>query len=206
MKKKSPKRITKYLKRYSYAIIFATAFIIGIIFYVKITNPKINKREVITSTQLEKIVNISELSTFTAIYNGIAQVMNEKHPDKTDYYVAYEAKVNAGTDFEKININLDNENSLITVTLPQVRITSIDVDITSLDYIFINEKRNISSVSKDAYNACREDVERECQENTDGAIFELAKQNAEKIMRALIKPFVDQVYSEYTVDIIWKEE
>lgn len=36
------------------------------------------KKEIVTVSALEKIVNVSELSTFTAVYNGIAQVMDEK--------------------------------------------------------------------------------------------------------------------------------
>lgn len=46
---------------------------------------------------LERIIDVSELSTFTVIYNGIAQVANEKKLELIDYY-AYVATVNAGID------------------------------------------------------------------------------------------------------------
>ena len=55
-------------------------------------------QEVVTISTLEKIIHTSELSTYTTAYNGIATVMNEKDPEEVDYYVAYEAKVNAGID------------------------------------------------------------------------------------------------------------
>ena len=62
---------------------------------------KKSEPEVITVSTLERIINISELSTFTAVYNGIAEVKNEKNPEDVDYYVSYEARVDAGIDFEK---------------------------------------------------------------------------------------------------------
>ena len=43
---------------------------------------KADRTSVITVSTLEKIVNTSELSTFTAVYNGIAKVMNEKKPEE----------------------------------------------------------------------------------------------------------------------------
>ena len=46
------------------------------------------KPEYVTYSVLENIVNVSELSTFEAVYNGVAQVANEKHPEKSDYYVS----------------------------------------------------------------------------------------------------------------------
>ena len=40
--------------------------------------------EVLTVSTLEKIIDVSELSTFTAVYNGIAQVADEENPESVD--------------------------------------------------------------------------------------------------------------------------
>ena len=85
---------------------------------------------------LEKIINVSELSTFTAVYNGIAQVMNEEKTEEIDYYVSYEVKVNERIDFDKITIVVDDTQKKINITLPEVYITDINVDIGSLHYNF----------------------------------------------------------------------
>ena len=58
--------------------------------------------EVVTISTLERIVDVSELSTFTAVYNGVAQVPSADKPEEISYYVSYEAKVNAGLDFQAI--------------------------------------------------------------------------------------------------------
>lgn len=153
--------------------------------------------EVITVSTLEKIINVSELSTFTAVYNGIAEVENEKKPEEIDYYVSYEAKVNAGIDFEKILIEIDNETKEIIITTPNVYITDVNVDISSLDFIFYNDKANTSTVTQQAFKACEEDVNKESEQQT--AIFDLAQQNAINILTALTQPIVEQLDADYTL-------
>lgn len=160
-----------------------------------------NPPAVITVSTLEKIIDVSDLSTFTAIYNGVAQVANEKNPEKIDYYVSYEAKVTAGIDFKDVDVTLDEEGKHIYVTLPPVTVKPPNVDISSLEYIFLNKKANTSSVSEAAYKACEEDAKKESGE--ENAIMVLAQENAENIIRALIDPFVKQLDNDYELEIRW---
>ena len=125
--------------------------------------------------------------------------MNKQKPEETDYYVSYEAKVNAGINFEEIKITMDEETKEINIDIPNVHITDINVDIASLDFIFYNKKANTSSVTQEAFRACEEDVRRESE--AQDAIFELAQQNAVNILTALTKPLVDQFAAEYTIVI-----
>ena len=156
--------------------------------------------EIITYSVLEKIVNTSNLSTYEAVYNGIAEVKNEKNPDKVDYYVSYEAKVKVGFDFSKIRYELNTQKKHLTVYIPEVSITSTNVDIGSMDFIFMNERANKETVSQAAYKACEQDVERESK--TQNAIFELGQQNAKNYVQALVTPFVKQLDAAYTVDYV----
>ena len=148
---------------------------------------------------LERIINVSELSTFTAVYNGIARVANEKKPEKIDYYVSYEATVNAGIDFQKVEISMDEEQKTITLKVPEAHITNQSVEMSSLDFIFLNQKADKSGVTEAAYKACEEDVRQESEQQT--AICELAKQNAENVLKALTKPIVDQLGDGYQLVI-----
>lgn len=155
--------------------------------------------QVLNTSTLEKIINVSELSTFTAVYNGIAEVANEKKPDQIDYYVSYEATVNAGIDFQTVGVSMDEEQKIITLKVPEAHITNLAVDMSSLDFIFLNKKADKSGVTEDAYKACEEDVKRESEQQT--AICELAKQNAENVLKALTKPIVDQLGDGYQLVI-----
>ena len=155
--------------------------------------------QVFNKSTLERIINVSELSTFTAVYNGIARVANEKKPEKIDYYVSYEATVNAGIDFQKVEISMDEEQKTITLKVPEAHITNQSVEMSSLDFIFLNQKADKSGVTEAAYKACEEDVRQESEQQS--AICELAKQNAENVLKALTKPIVDQLGDGYQLVI-----
>ena len=88
---------------------------------------------------------------------------------------------------------------MITVKIPEIKITDVNVDIGSLDYIFENKKANTETVSEQAYKECIEDVTRESAE--EKAIYELAKQNAKNTMEAIIQPFMEQLDEEYQLQI-----
>lgn len=171
----------------------------GIFLKSKLFDRQENKEEILTLSTLEKIINISELSTFQAVYNGIAKGVDIENPDKLDYYVSYQAKVYAGFDFEKVKITMDEDTKKITVIIPKIEITDINVDIASLDYIFLNKKANTNTVSEKAYKVCIEDAKNESEK--EAAIYDLAEQNAKNMMKALIGPFVEQLDSNYELEI-----
>ena len=133
--------------------------------------------QVFNKSALERIINVSELSTFTAVYNGIARVANEKKPEKIDYYVSYEATVNAGIDFRAVDISINEEQKTITLKVPEAHITNQSVEMSSLEFIFLNKSEQQT------------------------AICELAKQNAENVLKALTKPIVDQLGDGYQLVI-----
>ena len=177
-------------------VVFAVLIVVilAAVAIVASRNAKKEEPEIISLTALEKMVDVSDMSTFEAIYNGIAEVENEVDPTQIDYYVSYEAKVKAGFDFENLNMQVDHDRKVITV-----KITDVNVDIGSLDYIFENKKANTENVSEQAYKKCIEDVTRESAE--EKAIYELAKQNAKNTMEAIIQPFMEQLDEEYQLQI-----
>lgn len=180
-------------------IVVAVVGCIALFLFFRSAREKQKQPEVITVATLEKIINVSELSTFTAVYNGIAKVNNEQNPEKVDYYVSYEARVKAGFDLDKIKITVDNEAKTINIKIPGIYITDSTVDIGSLDFIFINDKANASTVSEQAFKACEADVKAESKQQK--AIYELARQSAINILTALTKPIVEQLDAEYTLTI-----
>lgn len=178
-----------------FAFVFVWNFVAGLLNREPEPEPE---PEIITVSTLEKIINVSELSTFKAVYNGIAEVRGDD--GKVDYYVSYDAAVDAGMDFENLKISVDNQKKEVTIAMPNVYITDVNVDISSLDYIFVDDKANTSSVSQAAFKACEEDVKTEV--STQDQIFTLAEQNAENILTALIKPIIEQLDAEYRLIIM----
>ena len=191
---------TKRIKFKHIAVLFVIILVIitALMIKIKIFNKK-SEPTIISKATLEKVINVSDLSTFEAIYNGVAAVENEEKPENIDYYVSYEAKVKAGIDFALVEVEVNEAEKIITVTLPEVKITDVDVDIASLDYIFMNNKANTQTVSAQAYKKCIKDVTKES--NSTDEIYESARQNASNIVEALISPFVEQLDSEYKLEI-----
>lgn len=179
-------------------IILIVAGLAGTFTIIKVNNSK-KEPEIITTSTLEKIIDASELSTFEAIYNGIAVVKNPEKDDKVDYYVSYKAKVQAGIDFDRVEMSIDDEKKQIVVKIPAINLGEPMVDIASMDYIFENKKANTETVSEQAYKACIEDAKNESEK--EEAIFTLAKQNAENIIRALINPFIEDMEETYELVI-----
>ena len=92
----------------------------------------------ISKASLEKVFEISELSTVDYSYNAVARAYEEDGATPK-YYVAYEGTVTAGIDFSKIVIDIDEDTKIITITLPESEIQNTTVDFGSMDYIFENK-------------------------------------------------------------------
>lgn len=190
----------KHKLKFFVIFLFIALFILGVTFsYFGLYTKKSSTPKIITISTLEKVIDISEFSTFQAVYNGIAEVRNEEDPEKIDYYVSYRAKVNAGFLFHRVEFIENKETKVITIKIPGISITDVDVDIASLDYIFENKKSNTSMISMVAYQACIEDATNESKSKPE--IKKLAMQNAENIMKALVSPFLDQMEDKYALEV-----
>lgn len=181
----------------------AVVVIFAVFLFNRFSNDK-KEAEIISTSTLEKIINVSELSTFEAVYNGIAVVNNEENPENVDYYVSYKAKVQAGIDFEKIKVSKDDESKKVVVKLPEIKLDEPMVDIASMDYIFENKRADTETVSEQAYKKCIEDAKKESE--NEEAIYTLAKQNAENIIKALVNPFIEDMDEKYELMIIFPKE
>ena len=134
----------------------------------------------ISQSSIEKILDISELSTLEYTYNAVAAGYDEDGKTLL-YHVAYEGTVSAGIDFDKLKVKVNPDKKEIRITVPEAKILDCSVNEGSLN-----------KVSK-------EDLKKKANEET--RITELAKENAISAISGLIEPWVDQVDDEYTVII-----
>lgn len=151
-----------------------------------------------TTSSLERVIQIGELYSYKTTYNGVAYVYDKQDSSKLSYYVSYNSTVRFGIDTEDVQFEADDDNKKIIVTIPDVVVKDIDVDMSSLDYIFKDKSAETSSVSRDAYLACIDDVRNEINQNTE--IFELGRQNTETIIRGLIEPLLEDT-NGYTLEV-----
>lgn len=175
-------------------VILAIAAIVLFSIIAHNSKPK-NHIEIATTSILEAFEYSSELSTFESVYNGIAELKNEKDPEKIDGYVSYSAIVKAGFDLKDAQI--DAKDKVITITFPKIKITSSDV-VEDFEFIFENDKANTDkNILKRSSDACKEDIEQELKNET--AILELAEDNAINVLTALASPIIDSLGQKYSL-------
>lgn len=154
----------------------------------------------LNSVSVVDFVENDQLNTFRTNYQDVVTVYDEKKTDKVDYYVSYDAVVDVGINFSEINIKQDNKERTITVNVPEAAIQDINVDITSLEFLFYDKKADNEDVVNNAYKICNEAAEAEIGKKEK--IIELANENVKNLVNAYIQPFMELTNNEFQVRYI----
>lgn len=153
---------------------------------------KSEKEHVITSAQLEKAIDISQLSTAEFVYNGVAEKYDDKHK-KVECYIAYNANVKVGIQMEDVKFDIDKEKKTVTPVLPEITINIAALDENAISYI--PENPDISL--KEVIILCKEDAMNEA--NNSEKLYQTAEENLRAVIEALLSPILDNAgYS-----IVW---
>lgn len=180
-------------------LIFAV-IILGSIILITI-NSGASKHRITAKSSLEKIIEINELSTIDYTYNAIATKYkdNKKDKDNIEYYVAYEGIVTAGIDFNEISIDVNEKDKIINITLPEVEIHTIRVNMGTMDYIYVKKQKEKDSISQEAYKLCKSDLKERLEKEEN--LYLNAKENAISAVEGLLKPWIDSLGGTYKVVI-----
>lgn len=204
------RRANKYKKYQKPVIIVLLAAIILIIVFMnsgheglisKAKNAIIGEEgtvSTISKASLDKVFEISELSTADYTYNAIATAY-ENDGRTVKYYVAYQGRVKAGIDFSKINIDIKEEEKIISIILPEIEFQEKTVDPGTLKYIFADKKNETENVYQEAFALCKKDLDE--RTNLEEDLLVLAQENAKAVVEALVMPWVQQVNDEYILEI-----
>lgn len=157
----------------------------------------------ISEASVKKVFEISELSTADYTYNAIARAY-EKDGVTIDYYVAYEGKVKVGIDFDKIQIEIYEEEKAILITIPEIEVQEKTVDPGTLEYIFKNKKSETETIHREAYELCQKDLEERVKQETE--LLSSAEKNTKTVVKALVEPWVEQIEPGYEVKVLLKGE
>jgi len=174
------------------AAIFALAVRNG---YILNNGPSVN---VICESSLREVVTVSKLSTAVYIYNSVTEIYdNDKKVLKC--HAKYNGTVTAGFDFSKIDVNIDLIKKKITLLLPVVEIQDVNVDSGTIEYIFTDNKYDTEELPQEAYIKCIKDLKAKAKSKDD--FLALAKENAVGTIEGLVSPWVNQIDSEYVIDV-----
>ena len=201
-KVKKPSKFSNFIKgiKTSTKIIFALAVAIVVLLagWLISTTGEDGKLTTISESSLQKIIEINELSTVDYTYNA---TVTKTKDDSSEimYHVAYEGTVTAGIDFHEIDFDLNEDEKIITITIPEIEIHNISVNMGTMDYIFTKDKYETETISQEAYKLCKADLKKRIED--EDLLKKTAKENAISSVEALFKPWIETVDKEYQVVI-----
>lgn len=182
------------MKKKLISIIFIAVIAISIIGTTIIT--KIGKNNVITSSQLEKAIDISQLSTAEFVYNGVAEKYEDNNQEKIEFYISYNANAKVGIQMEDVKFEIDEKNKTVTPILPEITVNIATLDEESISYI----PKNPDIALRDIITICKEDAMNEA--NNSEKLYQTAEDNLRAVIEALLSPILKN--AEYS--IVWKSE
>lgn len=163
--------------------------------YMAATAPK--PVEITSHAVMEKLLDVQDLATMKTTYQGVTSVTNPSNLNDVYYYISYEGEITGGVDFNAIDMDLNHDNKTLTISLPPSKITGTNVDISSLDYLFLNEKYNNETVAATALQTCVDDLTVEAMSLR--ALLEMSSENAENTVLALTMPFMESLGDDYSL-------
>lgn len=148
----------------------------------------------LSTSELEKVVSISKLSTAEYVYNGIAEIKDDN--GNVTQRIYYASTVRAGIDLTDVTFSIDNDKKTVTPIIPEITIYDPSVDESSFDYI----PRNPHLELKDIISICKEDARAEIE--SQGDIYRTARINLESAIQALTLPLLEN--KGYV--LVWPED
>lgn len=146
---------------------------------------KIGKDNVITSSKLEKAIDISELSTAEFVYNGVAEKYKDDKTEEAECYVAYNANVKVGIQMEDVKFEIDEEKKTVTPVLPEITVNIATIDEEEISYM----PKNPDISLKEVITLCKEDAMNEA--NNSDKLNQTAEDNLRAVIEALLSPVLD---------------
>lgn len=181
------KKAAKLSPAVQVAIIVLVIIVIALVVVFSLFGPgrtnMLDKDDFVTSAQLEKAVDIDELSTAEFVYNGIAEKYRE-NSDEVEFRISYDATVKAGIKMSDVTFDVDNDAKVVRPHLPEVTVTNVHVQENELDYM----PENPNSEMREVLEICEQDV---LNEAADAKGFKTtAEENLMTVIEALTTPIL----------------
>jgi hypothetical protein len=168
--------------------------------------PLITTHHEITSNSVDqRMEDIGELATQVAYVTVVnkdaskADLFGIEIPlTDSQYIFSYDVTVKAGLDFAEIVLDVNDENKVITVTLPDTKVLSSTIDLDSLE--IYDESSNIFNPLKiSKVNANQQTMtEQGTEKAIKMGILEAAQENAEMLLTNML--YVSYPSSEWTIE------
>ena len=149
--------------------------------------------------------NIGELATQAGYFTSVQtirksrQVLGIEVPGtQSNYVYSYDGVIKAGLDFEDVDVQVDDLNHVIRVTLPEISVLSTEIDENS--FVLYNDGSNLfTSLKLSEVNQSLGELKKKARESAIGnGLLENAKSNAQLLIRGFLAGLYD--LSIYTIE------
>lgn len=180
-------------------MICALIIVIIFIFCLLCLSSNNAKRERIeTKSTLERVLKISELSTYRTSYDAVVSDLDEN--GKANYHVSYKGEIKAGIDMSQIRVEI--EDKTVKIILPEVKVLDTIVQGTP-KIMFVKDKYDKLGIAAEVYQICDEDIQVAAEEND---VKKPALENAKRVVRALAENIVKEYDKEYVLEVFGEGE
>ena len=154
----------------------------------------------------ENINNIGEL--ITAEYQITAVENFEEHSElwgftlpgtTTEFIYSYTSMVYAGVDLSSATVTCDEDSQVITVSIPQASILSVDIDTNSFEVYYEDSGLFTDLTLEDVGTSMDDYRDTITTRAAESGLLDRASENAENMVYSVIAGLVDQ--SIYTVNV-----
>ena len=151
-----------------------------------------------------QIQDVGELATQAGYFTTVQQIRKSREVlgievpgTQSNYVYSYDGTIKAGIDFADVDVEVDELRHVITVSLPEVRILSTEIDEDS--FVLYNDGANLfTSLKLEDVDKSNTELKKAARETAiRNGLLENARSNAE----LLIKGFLSGAYdlTKYTV-------
>lgn len=155
----------------------------------------IEENYTLTISTVEKITKpASDLITSKYIYKdadtyeNYKKLFDKRVPFTTDKVVfTYEGTVSVGIDLSEVKYEIDNENKIISIKLPEIKIKANEIDESSFEYPFESDSVfNTTGMSDytELLATLKEEKEKEVKGDTE--FMERARYNTENVLKEFL--------------------
>lgn len=159
--------------------------------------------EITVSTEIitDGLQNIGKLVTqeyfFTQVESYEKQVQAGPLSSKANIVYSYDGVVTAGVECDEIQVEKDEKNKIITITIPKSDIQDVNIDLDS--FKIYEEKQGLWSKIKlaDVNKSLIEFNKAAKEKAIDKGVLESADKNAEQVIDRFVKSLID--LGDYTI-------
>ncbi len=147
---------------------------------------------------LGELVTVEYIYTDATTYSAASQLFGFTVPlTEKNFVIKWDGSIKAGIEFSQLKVDVDDEEKIITITMPEAHIASNEPNLDTFEVL--NEKDGLFNnvTITDTMSALNEAQELMAERAIDKGLLETAESNAQTLISQFLK--FDEELADYTI-------